>query len=64
MARYKHWGYRYDPISENICSEPGCTREATDYEAGRVKCARHLGNALELINAPSRSQVRAVRRLG
>lgn len=63
MARYKHWGQRYDPISENICSEPACLNEGADYEDGRVKCARHLGNSLrlEVTGGPRMSTFRRVR---
>jgi len=48
---YKHWGKRYNPAEESICSAPGCMRGGVDFEQGRVKCSNHLTLRLEVTNA-------------
>ena len=65
--RIKHWGKRYSPIAESICSTPGCMNEGDEFRGGRVWCVRCLGHSLRLEVAGAVSQrtaVRQVRRLG
>lgn len=65
--RIKHWGKRYSPIAESICSTPGCMNEGSDFEGGLVKCSRCLRGSLRLEVRGAEPQgpgLRPVRRLG
>jgi len=63
---YKHWGKRYDPVEESICSADACMRGGVEIEGGKVKCSRHLTLRLEVAreSATTNARVLGVRRLG
>ena len=63
---YKHWGKRYDPVEESICSADACMRGGVEIEGGKVKCSRHLTLRLEVARGQNTTsvQMRGVRRLG
>ena len=65
--KIKHWGKRYSPFAESICSTSGCMNEGSDFENGRVKCSRCLRGSLRLEvrgAEPQEPTLRTVRRLG
>jgi len=60
----KHWGRRYDAAQENICSAPGCMREAVEFDShGQPKCSRDLVLRLEVAREARVAQLSDVRRL-
>jgi len=63
---YKHWGKRYDPVEESICSADACMRGGVEIEGGKVKCSRHLTLRLEVAreSVTTNARVLGVRRLG
>jgi hypothetical protein len=63
---YKHWGKRYDPVEESICSADACMRGGVEIEGGKVKCSRHLTLRLEVARGTTQTTyaVSGFRRLG